>query len=120
MPGSFVLVNETSVNHRIDHRYRFLICLSCGFKIAFSEIIINLFNVSAIFRSMTGVALAVRFRLPSTFAGLWTVCQSREYLEFVQTKSPMGDRGESELYELSFHVERSMANLIRRDLSIGK
>lgn len=112
-------MNETSVNQRIDHRYCVLISLSCGLKIAFSKIIINLFNVGAIFRSMTVVALAVCFCLPSTFAGLWTVCQSRKYLEFVQTKSPIGDRGESELYELSFDALRSLANLSSRDLFIG-
>lgn len=119
MSGSFVLVNEASVNHRIDHWYRVLIRLSCGLKIAFSKIIINLFDVGAIFRSMTCVALTVRFRLPSTFTGLWTVCQSREYLEFFQTNSPIRDRGESELYELSLDAQLSLADLIMRDLSIG-
>ena len=80
MSGGVVFVNQASVHHRINNGYCLFIRLRCRLKITLCKIMINLFDVGAIFRSMAHVAVPVRFGLPGAFAGLRTICQSRGYL----------------------------------------
>ena len=115
MPRGFVFVDESSVHHRIDHGYRFLIRLSSRFKIALCKIIVNLFDEGAIFRSMTHIALPVRFCLPGAFSSLRTICQSREYLYLRQMVNPIWDGEVSGLYVLCESRLRLLATLKFRD-----
>lgn len=115
MSRGFVFVNESSVHHRIDYGYCVLIRLSSRFKIALCKIIVNLFDVGAIFRSMTHIALPVRFCLPGAFTSLWTICQSRGYLYLLKRANPIWDGEGSELYGSCESRQRLLTTLMVRD-----
>ena len=115
MSRGFVFVDESSVHHRIDHGYRVLIRLISRFKIALCKIIVNLFDVGAIFRSMTHIALPVRFCLSGAFSSLRTICQSREYLYLRRMVNPIWDGEGSELYVSCESRPRSLGTLMVRD-----